>query len=236
LVVLGLTTGVDSSSLSNAEMAAIIDKVERGEIDPAELPIHGHYNGINLKRAFEFGLGKKDYPVEAMKRAFEFGLGRRGYSDNAAAKRAPYSFGLGKKSPYEFGLGKRSSSSEYDKRAFEFGLGKRAFEFGLGKKAFEFGLGKRAFEFGLGKKAFEFGLGKKDPKYGSDMESGNVHMDKKAFEFGLGKKAFEFGLGKKDLTDPLPSENSHPQYSNIHKREASVDRSHAQSKGVAGHR
>lgn len=169
----------------------LLDKVHQGEMNPAMLPIHGHYNNVGTKRAFEFGLGKKDAQLDDLKRAYEFGLGRRAYDFGIGKRqRSNNPLGMGRRS-FDFGIGKRSDQ--------EYGLGKKAFEFGVGRRAYEQELAKKAFEFGLGKKAFEFGLGKK------------------AFEFGLGKKAFEFGLGKKASGEEVHSQH----YNKLEKRDTS---------------
>jgi len=158
-------SGSIGSPVSNEELQMLLDKVHRGEMNPAMLPIHGHYNSLGTKRAFEFGLGKKDAQLDDLKRAYEFGLGRRAYDFGIGKRQRSNnpSLGMGRRS-FDFGIGKRSDQEqEYGlgKKAFEFGVGRRAYDQELAKKAFEFGLGKKAFEFGLGKKAFEFGLGKK---------------------------------------------------------------------------
>jgi len=186
-------SGSIGSPVSNEELQMLIDKVNRGEMNPAMLPIHGHYNSLGTKRAFEFGLGKKDAQLDDLKRAYEFGLGRRAYDFGIGKRQRSNnpSLGMGRRS-FDFGIGKRSDQDKQEfKKAFEFGVGRRAaydqelakkaFEFGLGKKAFEFGLGKKAFEFGLGKKAFEFGLGKK----ASDEE---VHRDSQHYNKLVAKR------------------------------------------------
>jgi len=199
-------SGSIGSPVSNEDLQMLIDKVHRGEMNPAMLPIHGHYNSLGTKRAFEFGLGKKDAQLDDLKRAYEFGLGRRAYDFGIGKRQRSNnpSLGMGRRS-FDFGIGKRS---DQDKQ--EYGLGKKAFEFGVGRRAaYDQELAKKAFEFGLGKKAFEFGLGKK------------------AFEFGLGKKAFEFGLGKKASDEEVHRDSQH--YSKLEKRDTS---SHQQTDAV----
>jgi len=114
LVMCIYITGSVGNAVSAENLKFLLDKVHRGEMNPAMLPIHGHYNNIQSKRAFEFGLGKKDSSLDDLKRAYEFGLGRRAY---------------------DFGTGKRQRSSNSD-----MGMGRRSFDFGIGKRSRDDGI------------------------------------------------------------------------------------------------
>jgi len=108
-------------------------------------------NSRYMKRPqrFSFGLGKRsDGAVEETEETEELpALDDYDYIMNQLNKRAPYNFGLGKRSykrePYAFGLGKRAP--------YGFGLGKREpYGFGLGKRMVL--LKRQPYAFGLGKR------------------------------------------------------------------------------------
>jgi len=116
-------------------------------------------NSRYMKRPqrFSFGLGKRsgdvaiDHEDDSSEEGEDMSMDEYNYLLNQISninKRAPYNFGLGKRSsfkrePYAFGLGKRSP--------YQFGLGKRQpYGFGLGKR---FSLLKREpYGFGLGRR------------------------------------------------------------------------------------